>query len=262
MAKHALNNVDGFVGRSDEFKVDPRVIVIDPEWNLRESYGDDEDLALMENIKNNGVYEALKVKKTNDNTLLLRDGHRRMWCVNTLLESGFEIKSVPVKLLDKDMTDDRATLYALGVNSGRKFTAFEEAKGFDRLVKHGHDVKDIAAAIGKSKVFVYERLKLVNATPQVRDAVEKGEISIRGASQAVASSGGDAGAQNDAISNGQQSRKVVYRFNKKKSDFIIKNGSKEQGAILDNLLNNDALDKLEAAGVDTNTISLSFKTRQ
>ncbi|HQS59766.1 MAG: hypothetical protein B7Y56_03195 [Gallionellales bacterium 35-53-114] len=53
----------------------------------------------------------------------------------------------------------------------------EEAEGYDRLMKdHGSTAESLAAEIGKSKAYIYARLKLCALVPEAREAFYAGEL--------------------------------------------------------------------------------------
>lgn len=59
----------------------------------------------------------------------------------------------------------------------------EEAEGYEQLMKrHGFTVEDLVAKVGKSKSYVYQRLKLTSLSPKARKAFYAGTIE---ATQAV-----------------------------------------------------------------------------
>ncbi|MBS0364940.1 MAG: ParB/RepB/Spo0J family partition protein [Proteobacteria bacterium] len=52
-----------------------------------------------------------------------------------------------------------------------------EAEGYEQLLKHGHSVEEIAGKVGKSKAYVYARMKLLALGPAAREAFYRGELS-------------------------------------------------------------------------------------
>jgi hypothetical protein len=52
----------------------------------------------------------------------------------------------------------------------------EEAEGMQAMLADGLSADELAETVGKSRSYVYSRLKLLQACPQVRDACLKGEI--------------------------------------------------------------------------------------
>ena len=255
MGNHALSGVDGFVRRSDTFFVDPRVLIVEEGFNPRKSFGDEEDLALKENIRQNGVIEALKVQKTKENRLVVREGGRRRWACMELIKEGLDVKAVPVALVDKNMNSDNALLLTLNCsNTGKAHTPFEIAGAFKRLVNNGWAVKDIAAQTGRSEGYVYEKLKLVNVTPETRQAVENGEITIKDAANAAGRSNGDEGAQDEAVRKAKRKKnRVTMKYDRRKDDHVIKGATEAQQEFLNQHLGNDFYYQLQKLGFDANS---------
>jgi ParB/RepB/Spo0J family partition protein len=81
------------------------------------------------------------------------------------------LAEVPVIL--RDMTSEQAAIAQVHENIQRQdVTALEEADSFKHLHKtHNMTADTIAAAVGKSRSYVYGRLKLATVAPEVREAV-------------------------------------------------------------------------------------------
>lgn len=263
MGKHALEHVQGFIKRNDEYIVDPRVLVIEEGFNIRESYGDEEDLVLKENIRENGVETALKVQKTADNKLIIREGHRRHWACMELIKEGVDIKGVPIKLIDKNTSPGNALFTTMICSTGKRFKPFEEAKGFNRLIKFGFSVSEIAKRCGISTVTVYDRLKLVNASAETRQAVEKGEVSIHTAAKAVSTSGGDEAKQKKAIANARiKPSKIIVKFDKRKKAQVIKGADEDQMIQLAKCFDDEFAASLADIGLDPDSFVFSIQAQR
>jgi ParB/RepB/Spo0J family partition protein len=81
------------------------------------------------------------------------------------------------------MTDAEARSAQIAENLSRKDVhPIEEAEGFEAMLQHdGLTADELAALVGKSRSYVYGRLKLLQAVPQVRDACLRGEIDAEAA---------------------------------------------------------------------------------
>lgn len=263
MGNHALNGVEGFIKRSpDGFRFDPKHLVVEEGFNGRQVYGDQEDLELKENIRQNGVLESLKVQKNDDNQLVIRNGHRRHWCCISLIEEGVEIPSVPIELVDKKMGPAELIFLMLNSNTGKKFNPLEEADVFRRLKALGFEVKQIAQRIGKSVPFVYNRLNLINSSAETREAIKKKEIGVTVASKAIASAGGDPDKQKRAI------RKIVQRKNQARIQWSKKIGGlffegfeEKQKPLVDLFLSKDFSSKLDEMGFDPETLKITISKK-
>uniref|UniRef100_UPI00286F3113 ParB/RepB/Spo0J family partition protein n=1 Tax=Limnohabitans sp. TaxID=1907725 RepID=UPI00286F3113 len=98
-------------------------------------------------------------------------GHRRR---RAALLAG--LTEVPIDV--RDMTDEEVQRAQLIENIGREDVhPIEEAEGFERLMNnHGVTADQITADTGKSRSYVYGRLKLLKAVPSVREACLRGDI--------------------------------------------------------------------------------------
>ena len=98
-------------------------------------------------------------------------GHRRF--------RASQLAGVPdIPALVRSMTDEQARLAQISENLSRKDVhPFEEAEGFQALMRdHGHSADQLAEQFGKSRSYVYGRLKLLQACKEIRDACLAGEI--------------------------------------------------------------------------------------
>jgi len=98
-------------------------------------------------------------------------GHRRY---RAALRAGLTVLPCMVRA----MSDDEARRAQISENLQRKDVhPLEEAEGFQQLIDSDHQTADaIAATFGKSRSYVYGRLKLLEACPAVRDACLAGDI--------------------------------------------------------------------------------------
>lgn len=98
-------------------------------------------------------------------------GHRRFRAAQL---AG--LTEIPV--LVRSMTDEQARLAQISENLSRKDVhPFEEAEGFQALMRdHGHSADALAEQFGKSRSYVYGRLKLLQACAEIRNACLAGEI--------------------------------------------------------------------------------------
>lgn len=160
--------------------IDPRKIKVRDGWNPRTNFKNINDLK--NSIIENGVQVPLRVIKEDEKTYLI-DGERRLRATMKAIEEGNNIKLVPCIFESKKMTEVDALVLALITNDGEKLNALEEAEAYHRFINWGYAASKIATMVGKSKVYVYERLSLRRSSPEIRKALGAGEISIRDASK-------------------------------------------------------------------------------
>jgi ParB/RepB/Spo0J family partition protein len=136
--------------------------IVPSPFNHRRAFRDMEQLA--DSIKARGVLQPVTVRKIGKGHELVF-GERR-WRASKL--AGVE--SIPA--IVRTMSDVEVLEAQLIENVQRADVhALEEADGYKELLdKHKYDVETIAAKTGKSKAYVYARLKLCALAPVPRNA--------------------------------------------------------------------------------------------
>lgn len=149
-------------GRSDLYRLDPKIIQIKEGWNSREA-NDPANAShvaeLAASIKEIGVKKPL-VCYMEDEIVYVTDGHCRLQAVMHLIESGVEIKTVPVMVEDRFANEADRIFSQIVHNQGKQLTSLEQAKVFKRLVDLGWAQKDIAAKAGITGGRVSQLLEL------------------------------------------------------------------------------------------------------
>jgi ParB/RepB/Spo0J family partition protein len=87
------------------------------------------------------------------------------------------IAEVPARIKD---LDDKAVLEVQVIENLQRqdIHPLEEADGYQALhQKHGYSIEDLAAKVGKSKAYIYARLKLCALVPDARKAFLEGKLS-------------------------------------------------------------------------------------
>jgi ParB/RepB/Spo0J family partition protein len=171
-AKQGLASLS--VGRSDFFRIDPRVLKVRDGWNCREDYGDIDELAA--SIAEVGVKEPLTVVYEAGEAWVT-DGHRRLKATLQAIASGAEIVSVPCKSEDRYSNDADRLFSQILRNSGKPFTALENAKVYQKLIGFGWTQADIAKKAGISQSRVSQVLELLTLPEGVKKLVTSGQVS-------------------------------------------------------------------------------------
>jgi ParB family chromosome partitioning protein len=213
---------------------------------------------LVELIKERGVPGVLLVRKTDDNRLELIDGERRLRATIRARKEGAEIPGVPVKVAKKGTNEINLFYDAINANGGKDFLPTEEADAFKRLRNWGVEVKDIAINTGRSIGHVRNRLELAEASPDVKAAVNAGEITI-GDAQVIAKTPSVDG-QRAALKKKQvapKSRKQVFKI---KNGIVHQTGFKDRVCkpIRDILANPQLLDQIKEQGFDPGSLRLTI----
>lgn len=179
--------------------VDPTQVLIDPTWNIRFDKGDIEELAAEIKARkqiepeSGGLIVALILDRAEGGKLKVVDGERRMTAINLLMSEGETFPNgVPAKILPKGMSrrDKLVTMYQAGEN--KKFLPLEEAEFFRRMkVEEGMTIEQICEITGKRHVHVVATLALIDAAPELKEAVQKGEVGGTRAKKIAVAARGD-----------------------------------------------------------------------
>jgi ParB family chromosome partitioning protein len=193
---------EAILKRRDVYEIDPRGIEVAKGWNPRTDFSGEEELR--DSIIENGVVEPLTVRM-DDNRIILVDGERRLRATLRAIAEGHEIKSVPAIIARRSISDPEAMILAILKNDGKPLTAAEEAEAFRRLAAWGMNQKDIARRIGRSQPYVSGRLALIDAAPEVREALARKEIKVNAANRIVAKAGGSVERQREELKKTRES---------------------------------------------------------
>lgn len=180
-------------GRTDQYKLDPRILQVKPDWNNRD-FSSPENIEHVENLSRSiaqiGVKKAIEVE-WKDNAPYIVDGESRYRATMLAIKNGADIKTVPVVLTDKFANEADKLFVQIVGNSGKPFTQLEQAKVFKKLLDLGWSQKDIAAKSGISGGRVSQILELLTLPEGVKKMVANGEVSASMAMQTVKAEGSD-----------------------------------------------------------------------
>jgi ParB/RepB/Spo0J family partition protein len=159
--------------------------------NPRKTFNQERLAELAESIKTSGVHSPLllrplpadRLQDTFTNraagadlpTYELVTGERR-------LRASIMAEQAMVPALVRNLTDDEVLEIQIIENLQRDdLSELEEAEGYEMLMQHGHNgerltVDQVAAKIGKSRSYVYARLKLLDLIPDSRKAMREGKL--------------------------------------------------------------------------------------
>lgn len=156
---------------SDEIIRLPINLISESPTNPRRHYDAAGLQELADSIRANGVAQPVLVRPT-DNSYQLVFGHRRFRAAKLAGEDF-------IPAMCRQLSNEEAAQLQLVENLQRAdVTAVEEAEGFAALVRnHGVSPDELAARVGKSRTYVYNRLKLASATPEVLSAVSDGRLT-------------------------------------------------------------------------------------
>jgi ParB/RepB/Spo0J family partition protein len=176
----------GVMGKRDAYPFDPRLLKIEPGYNVRNlDSTDDADLELKESIRANGVRVPLEVRLVDEDVFVVA-GHRRYKMTMELIAEGEEIKSIPVMPEPKHTTEIDRIINLVISNSGKPLKPLEVAEVVRRLVVFGWDHHAIAKRLGwKSSGSVKQHLDLIAMPEPVKQIVRDDGASATTAAKAM-----------------------------------------------------------------------------
>lgn len=138
------------------------------QLNTRKNFGDLTELTA--SVKAHGVLQPITVRPRNGGFDVVFGARR--------LRAAKAAKLGELDVIVRELSDEEALELVLVENLQRAdIHPLEEAEGYRQLHEvHKHAVEDIAAKVGKSKAYVYARLKLCELVPAVREACFKGKL--------------------------------------------------------------------------------------
>lgn len=136
-------------------------LITESKSNTRSTYDEQELADLAASIRAQGVLQPVIVRKSGKGYELVA-GSRR------LRASKLAEKST-IPAIVRVIGDEQLTEIQLIENLQRADVhAMDEAMGYQRLAKKGRAIADIAAKVGKSEKYVYDRIKLLSLIPDAQ----------------------------------------------------------------------------------------------
>ena len=178
------------------FRLAPSMIQIDPGYNVPGREFDasrEKDAGLMESIRAEGVKDPLVIRTEGDSILLVQ-GHRRLGAVKALIASGHDVASIPaihegLKVTPKDRNYD-----LLISNSGEPLTPLQAGVACQRLRDDEEADAEIARRAGVTVRHVQTWLALHNAPDAIKALIEAGTVSATLAYETMQSHGAEKAA--------------------------------------------------------------------
>lgn len=179
----------------------------------RHKFNEEALTELAGSIKDNGVIQPILVRSSKAGYELVA-GERR-W--RAARKAG--LKKIPA--IVRELSDRQNALIALLENMQREdLNMIEEAQGIDSLMKdYGLSQEEAAKAVGKSRPYISNALRLLRLPEELRDMVENGELSA-GHAKVIAGLSGEAlqiSLAKRAVKEGWSVRKLEVFAGTKKS---------------------------------------------
>lgn len=162
------------------FSVDPRILKIDPAFNVRDLDSPDERADLDElkaSIRQNGVLVPLEIRRVDDDIFIV-GGHRRHRAVTELIEDGVDIKTVPAIAEAARVNDAERDARLIDMNGGKPLTAMQKAVVVGRLLGHGWTREQIAARYGWTEQTIRNHEDALALPAKVQDQVRAGDVTV------------------------------------------------------------------------------------
>ncbi len=137
----------------------------------RKRFDEEEIKNLAQSIKTNGIIQPLIVRKDNNGYTIIA-GERRYRAAKSI-----HLETVPIVV--REVTVKQILEFALIENIQRKdLNAIEEAKAFKRLQEeHQMTQEAISDSVGKSRVSITNKLRLLNLDPQIQELIINEKLS-------------------------------------------------------------------------------------
>ena len=192
--------------RASVYWLEVEKLHVEPNWNVREDYGDIEGLA--RSIASEGVKEPLTGYFDEKNRAIVTNGHRRMKAIELAKQKfGAEIRRVLFQLEPRSASQADRTLTMLVSNSGKPLTPYEIGKVVQRLRKFGWTLEEIQQRAGYSKIHLENCELLAGATAPIQQMVLVDKsVSQTTAMRAIRKHGVDraAGVLEEALARAQE----------------------------------------------------------
>jgi ParB family chromosome partitioning protein len=180
----------------DLWSVEIDSINVLPGFNVR-TLGDDYDAHIREladSIKAEGFYQdkplAGYVARVGDKQVIyLTDGHCRLAATLLAISEGAEITRLPMVVSSQGTSMEDLTVALYKTNTGKPLTPYETGVVCKRLSRFGWDVSQIASRLNIGSTYVEGLLLLVSAPFEIREMVQKGQVSATMAIQALRTKG-------------------------------------------------------------------------
>ena len=103
-------------------------------------------------------------------------GRRRYLAVQSLEKEGLEIEAIPCAIMAKG--DDTAAVEASLIENIARLPMddMDQFEAFQRLLKEGRTIEEIASVFGVTEIMVKRRLAIANLSPKIRTAYRAEEI--------------------------------------------------------------------------------------
>lgn len=177
------------VQKTTQFKVDPRLIEIEPGFNARPI--DPEHVGAMKTSLLAGSILPPLFVRVEQSRIIVVDGHHRLTAMLELIGEGHEIKSVDCMQFRGSDADRVA--HMLTSSQGKNLTPLQMGLQYRKLIGFGWDEREISDKVGKTRQHVHDMIFLAESNSDVQGMVARGEVAAHVAIKALRKHGSEAG---------------------------------------------------------------------
>jgi ParB family chromosome partitioning protein len=128
---------------------------------------------LAESIRQRGVIQAITVRKASDGAFELISGERRLRAARLA-----EIEKIPAFVIDVSEKEDLLEIALIENIQRADLNPIEVAEGYKRLIDECRlKQEQVAEKVGKSRSAVTNTLRLLGLPEEIKQSIQKGEIS-------------------------------------------------------------------------------------
>jgi ParB/RepB/Spo0J family partition protein len=145
--------------------------ITEGETNPRKSFDKEALAELSASVATHGILQPVLVRPKRGGFELVA-GHRRVRAAKSAA-----LKTIPALIRD---LDDKQVLEVQVIENLQRedLHELEEAEGYRQLIKnYGYTVEELATKVGKSRAYVYARMKLADLPPVAKDLFHAGELN-------------------------------------------------------------------------------------
>ena len=164
----------------DQLMIDPRIIVVEDGFNVRDyTLPENRDHLdeLKRSIRENGTIKPLLVWwNAETKSAVLNDGECRLRANLELIAEGVEIVAVPCIQVAGGNEAERL-LTSITANTGKPLSKWELGTAFQRLYKFGWSEDQIATKTGYRLTFITEAMELADAPIEVKQLLSSRAVT-------------------------------------------------------------------------------------
>ena len=207
----------GIVSTGTVLFADPSALIERQGWNPRFDFGDLSEIEKSMKAEGYKRHKPLLVRKLDAGRFEIVDGYRRNTVIQKLVKSGFSFDGgIPIVVAPEGLSEMQLLAETLTSNNGKLLLPLEEAAAYDRMRRgdpekgvKGLTLKQMVQLTGKSDMHISDTLSLIDADPELKDALSKGQLGSTLAKQIAIKARGDTAEQKKLVAKAKTGKKGV-----------------------------------------------------